>query len=160
MFTERGFDTTSLREIAERIGITKAAVCYHCASKEALLRDLVDPMLTDQQTLGDALEADPPDARTTLEDYWDLCQRHRPVMRVLIRDVTVAGHADIAPRMIHWRERINAVLSGGDAPIDRVRAVVALGGLQDAAAIFEEDELAEVRGPAIDAAERALGIGS
>ena len=29
LFAERGYDGTSLREIADRLGITKAAVYYH-----------------------------------------------------------------------------------------------------------------------------------
>jgi AcrR family transcriptional regulator len=37
LFTEKGFDGTSLREIAERLGVTKAALYYHFASKEDIL---------------------------------------------------------------------------------------------------------------------------
>jgi len=33
LFVERGYDATSLREIAERLGVTKAALYYHFASK-------------------------------------------------------------------------------------------------------------------------------
>jgi AcrR family transcriptional regulator len=40
LFTERGFDRTSLREIAERLGVTKAALYYHFASKEDILMEL------------------------------------------------------------------------------------------------------------------------
>jgi len=42
----------------------------------------------------------------------------------------------------------------GPAPADRVRAVVALGGLQDCAILF--DDPAASRTPAVDAALRAL----
>jgi AcrR family transcriptional regulator len=37
LFTEKGFDGTSLREIAERLGVTKAALYYHFASKDEIL---------------------------------------------------------------------------------------------------------------------------
>ncbi len=37
LFTENGFDKTSLREIADRLGFTKAAIYYHFASKEDIL---------------------------------------------------------------------------------------------------------------------------
>jgi len=40
LFTERGFDGTSLREIAERLGVTKAAIYYHFASKDDILMAL------------------------------------------------------------------------------------------------------------------------
>jgi AcrR family transcriptional regulator len=37
LFTEKGFDGASLREIAERLGVTKAAIYYHFASKNDIL---------------------------------------------------------------------------------------------------------------------------
>jgi len=37
LFTDQGFDGTSMREIAERLGITKPSIYYHFASKEELL---------------------------------------------------------------------------------------------------------------------------
>ncbi len=40
LFTEQGFDNTSLREIAERLGFTKAALYYHFASKDDILMAL------------------------------------------------------------------------------------------------------------------------
>jgi AcrR family transcriptional regulator len=40
LFTEKGYDKTSLREIAEQLGFTKAALYYHFASKEDILMAL------------------------------------------------------------------------------------------------------------------------
>ncbi|MEU1087260.1 TetR/AcrR family transcriptional regulator [Streptomyces sp. NPDC005576] len=40
LFTEQGYDATSLREIAERLDITKAALYYHFKSKEDIVRSL------------------------------------------------------------------------------------------------------------------------
>ncbi len=40
LFIEKGFDRTSLREIAERLGVTKAALYYHFASKDDILMAL------------------------------------------------------------------------------------------------------------------------
>ena len=34
LFTEQGYEGTSLREIAERLGVTKAALYYHFKSKD------------------------------------------------------------------------------------------------------------------------------
>jgi AcrR family transcriptional regulator len=39
-FTEQGYDGTSLRQIAERLGVTKAALYYHFESKEDILMAL------------------------------------------------------------------------------------------------------------------------
>ncbi|MFP5020027.1 TetR/AcrR family transcriptional regulator [Pseudonocardia phyllosphaerae] len=157
LFARRGYDATSLREIAERIGVTKAALYYHYPSKDALLADLVDPMLDGLRELAADLAEHPARVRDLLERYWDFCLQHRYVLRVLVHNASVVGHTGIAGRMIHWREGIDAALAGGDAPGDRVRAVVALGGLQDAVVLFGDDELPGLREAAVDAAERALG---
>jgi AcrR family transcriptional regulator len=45
LFTERGYEATSLREIAERLGITKAALYYHFSSKESIVRAIFDAHL-------------------------------------------------------------------------------------------------------------------
>ena len=37
LFTEQGFDATSLRQIAERLGVTKAALYYYFESKDDIL---------------------------------------------------------------------------------------------------------------------------
>lgn len=40
LFIEKGFEGTSLREIAEKLGLTKAALYYHYASKDDILMAL------------------------------------------------------------------------------------------------------------------------
>ena len=45
LFTERGYEATSLREIAERLGITKAALYYHYSSKESIVRSIFEAHL-------------------------------------------------------------------------------------------------------------------
>jgi AcrR family transcriptional regulator len=40
LFTERGYDKTSLRDIAERLGTTKAALYYHFERKEDIFLEL------------------------------------------------------------------------------------------------------------------------
>jgi AcrR family transcriptional regulator len=43
LFVEQGYDGTSLREIAERLGISKAALYYHFAGKDQILFALLEP---------------------------------------------------------------------------------------------------------------------
>ena len=42
LFAERGYAGTSIRDITEKLGVSKAALYYHFASKEDLLRAIVD----------------------------------------------------------------------------------------------------------------------
>ena len=45
LFIEQGYDKASLREVAERVGVTKAALYYHFSSKEEILRTLMQPIV-------------------------------------------------------------------------------------------------------------------
>jgi len=45
LFGEQGYDKTSLREIAERLGVTKAALYYHFRTKEDIIRSLFDDLM-------------------------------------------------------------------------------------------------------------------
>jgi AcrR family transcriptional regulator len=42
LFIEEGYDKTSLREIAEKLGVTKAALYYHFPTKEAIVSSLTE----------------------------------------------------------------------------------------------------------------------
>ena len=44
LFAEHGYEKTSLREIADRLGVTKAALYYHFRTKEDILAGIVDAM--------------------------------------------------------------------------------------------------------------------
>ncbi len=47
LFAERGFDATSIREIAEAAGVTKPALYYHFGSKQGLGEAILTRPLTD-----------------------------------------------------------------------------------------------------------------
>src|SRR5215204_5230097 len=45
VFTERGYDGTSMEDLAVRLGITKSSIYHHVPGKEELLRLAVDRAL-------------------------------------------------------------------------------------------------------------------
>src|SRR5437763_13746816 len=51
LFATRGYDATSLQEIASALDVTKAALYYHFPSKAELLHSLADPLLDGERTL-------------------------------------------------------------------------------------------------------------
>ena len=59
LFSEHGFEGTTLQQIADRLGLTKAALYYHFRSKDDLVRALVAPAITDLDKLLDAYEREP-----------------------------------------------------------------------------------------------------
>jgi AcrR family transcriptional regulator len=45
-FRERGYSDTSMQEIADELGVTKAALYYHFGAKREILHALVEPIFT------------------------------------------------------------------------------------------------------------------
>ncbi|MFJ6214931.1 TetR/AcrR family transcriptional regulator [Streptomyces sp. NPDC092296] len=72
LFTERGYEATSLREIAECLGITKAALYYHFASKEDIVRSLLTAHLANLDELIGWAATQPagPQLREEIIDRW------------------------------------------------------------------------------------------
>ncbi|GAA2779018.1 helix-turn-helix domain-containing protein [Saccharopolyspora taberi] len=159
LFARQGFEKTSLREVAERLGITKAALYYHFQSKADLARGIVQPMFDEVEELLRVSEAAPVAPRALLEGYFDVVAKHREVFWMIFRDIGVLGHLNLMEAMLGWRARLNALLVGEPAtPADWARATVAVGGLQDC--VTNEGEVADFRAAAVDAALAALGSGS
>jgi AcrR family transcriptional regulator len=66
-FTDQGYDKTSLREIAEDLGVTKAAVYYHFRSKEEILESLVREVADSLEALIDWARSQPATRETRVE---------------------------------------------------------------------------------------------
>lgn len=153
LFARQGFEKTSLREVAERLGITKAALYYHFASKADLMRGIVQPLIDDVEVvLADSRESG---AERFLADYFDVVLRHRKVFELVIRDVGALAQLDLMEQMLSWRDRTYHMLVGADAtPAQIAKATVAIGGLQDCA--ITEGAVEDFRDAALAAAIAAL----
>jgi AcrR family transcriptional regulator len=159
LFAAHGVQQTSLRAIAERIGITKPALYYHFGSRAELLRSVVQPMIDDVEALLAEVEARADvDARALLARYFDVTMAHRAVITVVFRDAAAVAELDLAPRVRAWRRRLTTLLAGPDAPLaDQARATVAIGGIGDCIAMFSDRPVAELRPAVLDAACAVLG---
>ena len=60
LFTDQGYESTSMRQISEQLDITKAALYYHFTSKEAIVRALIETMLAEVTTLVEWARAQEP----------------------------------------------------------------------------------------------------
>ncbi|GAB3928813.1 TetR/AcrR family transcriptional regulator [Kribbella albertanoniae] len=158
LFAERGVQQTSLRDIAERLGVTKPALYYHFTSREALLNSLVQPLVDDFDAYVAAQEAAAPlAAQDLLTSYFDLVYKHRWLIQILIRDLGVLTELKLVDRMFEWRARVTELLIGPTPAFDaKVRAVVALGGLSDSAVMFVDEPLEALRTAAVAAAHDCL----
>jgi AcrR family transcriptional regulator len=85
LFTEKGYEKISLREIAEAVGITKAALYYYFPTKEKLFEELVRPLF-DMQREGIAMLEETPDPRVwakALPAMLDWIIEHRKLFELL-----------------------------------------------------------------------------
>jgi AcrR family transcriptional regulator len=59
LFTSKGYEATSMREIAEALGIKKASLYYHFAGKEEILRSLFEQRSSEAEQLLAWIDAQP-----------------------------------------------------------------------------------------------------
>ncbi|HUR07288.1 MAG TPA: helix-turn-helix domain-containing protein [Nonomuraea sp.] len=133
LFTEHGYDATSMREIAEQLGITKAALYYHFDSKEAVIRSLFTDHLRALDDLLDWAAEQPhsPELASELLGRWLTLsgQRGLKTMRFAAANHTALKSA-VPPGRGGALERIDQatrIILGPDAPLqDQLRVRMAL----------------------------------
>lgn len=142
LFTEQGFDGTSLRQIADAVGTTKAAVYYHFPAKEHLLLELTRPWLDAVSALVTEIrskEREGCDVEATLAAYLDLFVEHLPLLHMLAGDPATQNHPDIGRRARALVDSIQQRVAGPDASDARlVRAACALGVIHAVATLSVE----------------------
>jgi AcrR family transcriptional regulator len=131
LFAERGYAGTSIRDIAEELGVTKAAVHYHFAAKEQIVVGLLRPFLQQFEDLVERRAGGPGDARGFLLEVGGLLEASGPLLSVLSADPSVAtASEDLHAHVERVAARSAEVLAGPGADGSRlVRAHCALGAL-------------------------------
>ncbi|HUI47293.1 MAG TPA: helix-turn-helix domain-containing protein [Acidimicrobiia bacterium] len=136
LFVEQGYDATSLRQIAERLHITKAALYYHFASKDDILHALMQPLEETVSELVDRLErarnlSEFADALTWLVemfldhmDFFRLLERNRHAVEEMHKAVQ-----DLSEHL-QMHERIRAAVHETATDVhEEIRMVTALGAV-------------------------------
>ena len=162
LIADRGFAATSTREIAERLGFTKAALYYHFRTKDDLLAAIVGTAMADLESLIErGGEARTPEARRDLvEGYVQLVEAHADLIRVLASDPSVKESAGLHDAMPMFR-RLGRRLAGADEPgtAQRTRVRAALMAIHGALVYAQPGDDPEVaRATAIEAACAVLGL--
>jgi AcrR family transcriptional regulator len=156
-FTQRGYDATSVAELAAATGMSKAAVSYHFRTKNDLLHAAADPLLDSLDALVDRHPPAPdwPDGvRTLLEDYLTVLTEHSQVAAWVDSDRAVLNHAQIGARLHRNTDRMCRAItaSSADDTAATVRAMAALGSLWRPVRTLTSTQLAAHRDALIDAA--------
>ena len=160
LFARQGVHRTSLQEIADRLGITKPALYYHFASRDDLVRSIVQPVVDEEEAfLGEQEALAEVDARALLERYFDFHYRHRAEMLLMIGELATLADLGLIDRVLAWRSRLGALLYGPQPTLAQAaRAAIAFGGIQDCTIQFPDAPRDELRRAAVDGACAALGI--
>lgn len=151
LFGEQGFAGTSLQAIADRVGVTKAALYYHFRTKDELLDALLRPALNDLDRVLEVAESRRGTAarqRLLFEGFVDFLIRYRTLAVILDRDVAIGRHPAIQPRLSSIGTRVSEVLDDvGDSVEYRVSTAVVMGGIYAAVAAcpdLPDEELGRV----------------
>ncbi|MEH1029282.1 TetR family transcriptional regulator [Micromonospora profundi] len=159
LFAEHGYQRTSLRQIGERLRLTKAAILYHFPAKEHLLGALVEPLVADLEALLDSAQGQPTEqARwTVLEGWVDIMLAHRRPLGMLFHDIALVGRGDTYHRLMTIAMRANDVIAGPDGGRrDRVRAVQAVATCSDPVVFFTDVPDEVLRADMLDGVRRLL----
>lgn len=169
LFTEQGYEATSLREIADRLGFTKAALYYHFQSKEQILMALLEPVRSLVGELLDRLEqVDGPEEWGEVLCWvvgqmagkmamFRLLQRNRNAIEQL------GGWHELMPDHMQMHERVErTILERVPSRRDQVRMVAALGavtGFDDwAPSLMEEMPMPELQAELTATVRDILGL--
>ncbi len=133
-FTEHGYEGTSLREIAERLGVTKAALYYHFKSKEDIILSLVEDYQTQMDALIGWASEHPGNAETRREilaRYMHIVAERSQVFRMLHQNQAAMNTMAEALRTLKNAPlQLADQLAGPDASLrERARAMMALGSM-------------------------------
>ncbi len=147
LFAEQGYERTSLREIAERLGVTKAALYYHFKSKEDIVRSFTEDYFGRLDALiawGHEQPPGPDTAQELLDRYISVVMEGGEVFRFLERNqATIHGTEDGKHRFMQFRPRLAAlmeIITGPEAPPrSRIRAAAALFAVSTSCMFFSKD---------------------
>jgi AcrR family transcriptional regulator len=166
LFARHGYERTSLREIAEQLGMTKAALYYHYPSKQSLLLAIIEPLIAEWKTAADKAETmahNTSSVRQVLGECLDVLLRHRAIAGMFSRDAPAVFEAigRMYEDIVDVHQRLHTWLAGPTpSGADRVRAFAATEVLGTALAgiDFADTSDEELRAILLDAASAVLRL--
>jgi AcrR family transcriptional regulator len=87
LFSDRGYAETSMSDLAEGLGLSKAAIYHHFESKESILKNLVKTTIQDMGTLVEEIEklsSNKVNSREVLRRLAEIIFDHRRVVSLVL----------------------------------------------------------------------------
>lgn len=138
LFTEHSYAGTAVRDIAERLGMTKAALYYHFASKEALLIALAAPVVDELDACAEAAERGSAEPAEIIRRLVDLFDDQRHLMKGMLHDAAARKILLDRRHMFEGLGRLERALAGSSSPSDLLRARCAVGAIRGAVMTTED----------------------
>lgn len=133
-FAAAGYHATSIQQIADRAGVSKATVLYHFASKEVLLESALAPAIDQLDgILGRArlaaMRTGGEQRAEFLRQFVDFLLQHRSAASIFVNQATTLGDVPIVRRANAEIQLVSGYLEENVGSLDeKVRFGVALGG--------------------------------
>ncbi|MDX3258641.1 helix-turn-helix domain-containing protein [Streptomyces sp. NPDC093228] len=144
LFAEQGYEKTSLREIAERLDVTKAALYYHFRTKEEILVSIFEDLSRPIDELIEWGKAQPHSLETkqeVLRRYSEALAGATPLFRFMqenqatVRELSIGSQ--FKDRMLEMRD----IIRDPDASLtDQVRCISALFTMHAGMFVLQEME--------------------
>lgn len=131
LFAQKGYEATSLQDIASAVGCSKATVLYHFNGKPAVLSSVLEPSAAALAALVSEAATMPPATgqRHALAGFVELAVRYRGLISVIHDIVPTLGSKPEFSGLIATGQRLTELLAGSDDPRELAMARFAVNGL-------------------------------
>ncbi|HEV7898413.1 MAG TPA: helix-turn-helix domain-containing protein [Planosporangium sp.] len=149
LFTEQGYEATSLREIAERLGVTKAALYYHFKTKEDIVTSMFESRVAAMDELIAWAQAQPrtPETRREFVRRYgaDLQRgRHHEMMRFFERNQTAMRANPAGDQMRGRMAAMLDILTDRDAPLAaQLKSALAIFAMHATWFVFGQSDITD-----------------
>ena len=145
LFGQRGYDATSMRDIAGRLGLSPGAFYHHFPSKEALLVALCQPLVDGMTRFAEEAAKHPDLGVAMVEPYLDVLLEHRSLLQLVRSDAAVYRQEDIGPPLRAAADTITSALEAATGA-DTIVVNCAMGALHGGAqTVLNDADVAAAR---------------
>ncbi|MFD9940530.1 TetR family transcriptional regulator [Nonomuraea sp. NPDC059023] len=156
LFARQGSQNTSVREIAEALGLTKTAVLYHFRTKADILATLAQPLIDDTDAAVERVAREGGGGWGTVETLLEVYLRHRDVLSTIVANMP-ALPPEVFERWFTVMNRANEMVAGPSPDLgERVRAIQVVALLSDPVILLADVPTDELRHHILNGARRLL----
>jgi AcrR family transcriptional regulator len=162
LFAEHGVHGTSLKMIADRVGVSKAAVYYQFQSKEDIVLEVMRPTIEDMARvirIADALDGWEAQRAVAISGMVEMVVRHRQLAVMINSDPAIEQIMMSQPELKAVTDRLRELMEGPTPdPISRIAFSVLSGGVGKTAAdpLLADIDDADMRRALLDLSNRIL----